>query len=114
MKDDGWFWHPAPNRPCVFWMSHRLERDSTAGAPGTAPSVVGGPRWAAGILGGTAMGTSKSSPVLFQLQILPRRQTMLFLLLFFIILGGWCITQARFYLGSQGLEVGLMDFMQMS
>lgn len=39
---------------------------------------------------------------------------MLFLLLFFIILGGWCITQARFYLGSQGLEVRLMDFMQMS
>lgn len=83
-------------------------------APGTAPSVVGGPWWADGTPRGIAMGTSKSSPILFQLQILPRRQTMLFLLLFFIILGGWCITQARFYLGSQGLEVGLMDFMQMN
>lgn len=83
------------------------------GAPGTAPSVVGGPWWAAGTPRGTATGTSKSSPILFQLQILPRRQTMLFLL-FFIILRGWCITQARFHLGSQGLEVGLMDFMQMS
>lgn len=30
VKDDGWFWHPAPNPPCVFWMSHRLERDSAA------------------------------------------------------------------------------------